>query len=481
LLDNDATILNSFEDTDFITKIPRFLAKNISSQGFKQPTPIQKHSLPLSLDNIDLLCCSQTGSGKTMSYLIPLIAALCKPYEQLVSMRSLRMMKVTPDSSVSKAASSSMDSSEETGSSIQSSNDSHETISIFDRISENSEYSINENITRMSIDARGILPFGLIVVPTRELAIQIWMETRKLIAGSNIRSVCVYGGADTVKKQLKDMSSGCDVLIGTPGRLEDFIDRHIISIEEVRFVVIDEVDRMFDSLGFEKQIKKLMNSLIQKKYRQCLCFSATFSDSVKIMASEFLHNHVLISVGNQGKSIVSTVRQRLVLACASLENKFSLLLECITDTPGRTLVFVREKKVCSWVTLLLNQYGIQAGEIHGDKTQDERELSLSNFRSGIVMVLVATDVAARGIDVVDITHVINFDMPITPRLADLFFSGADYLAAAMAVITAEKRLPVGAWSVEIPYEPVDMQSLNELAVSWGVEKYVEELLQAALG
>lgn len=169
-------------------------------------------------------------------------------------MRSKRVTKiVTPDSSTtSKASSSSMDSSEQTDSSVRSSDESQEDI--FNQINEQ-DVQIDENITRMSLDTRGILPFGLIVVPTRELATQIWMETRKLIQGSNIRTVVVYGGCDTVKKQLKDMSSGCDILIGTPGRIEDFIDRFIISIEEVRFVVIDEVDRMFDSMGFEKQIK----------------------------------------------------------------------------------------------------------------------------------------------------------------------------------------------------------------------------------
>lgn len=299
---------------------------------------------------------------------------------------------------------------------VRSSDDGHEVVSIFKQISEENvmKDTINENITRMSIDSRGVLPFGIIVVPTRELATQIYHETKKLIAGSNIRAVCVYGGSETVKRQLMEMSKGgCDILIGTPGRLEDFIDRGIVCLDEVRFIIIDEVDRMFDSMGFEKHIRKLMNSLVKKELRQCLCFSATFSDSVKEMASEFLDNYISLSVGTQGKTLVSTVRQKLVLATPALDHKLTLLIEHIRGTSGRTLVFVRQKKICSWVTLLLKQYGIAANEIHGDRIQSEREESLENFRTGHILVLVATDVASRGIDVCDVTHVINFDLPIS--------------------------------------------------------------------
>jgi len=233
----------------------------------------------------------------------------------------------------------------------------------------------------------------------------------------------VYGGADQ-KTQIRKLAIGCDICVATPGRLQDFVERGIVTLSMVQFLILDEADRMLD-MGFEPQIRRLVqrSDMPPKEKRQTLLFSATFAPEIQQLAKEFLCDYVWIAVGRVG-STVESITQKLVQATPDKRQKLNLVANAIREGPqGRTLIFVSKKRSATWLKKMLAKGGpdggaqwemfppITAEDIHGDRSQSQREAALAAFRSGACQVLVATDVAARGLDISGVVHVINMDLP----------------------------------------------------------------------
>ena len=335
-------------------EVPPFVLANIRRCGYRSPTPVQAHCIPLALNvKNDLMSCAQTGSGKTCAFLLPVISRLGAP----------------------------------------------------------------EGIGEGD-DSPAAKPRVVVMAPTRELAIQIHHEARRLTfndakGATPLRAVVVYGGADA-RAQLRELAKGVDVLVATPGRLQDFVDRGVVLFAATKHLVLDEADRMLD-MGFEPQIRKLVlqRDMPAKHLRQTLMFSATFPNSIQTLAKAFLRNYTWVGVGRVG-STVNAITQTFELATNNKQHKLELLLKALgkAPPPQLTLVFVQKKRTASWVaTQLTRGHGVKAESIHGDRTQSQRESALAAFKAGTAPVMVATDVAARGIDVPGVAHVVNFDLP----------------------------------------------------------------------
>lgn len=326
-----------------IGNIPEFLTRNLRLCGYTRPTPVQKHAIPCAFAGRDVMCCAQTGSGKTCAFLLPAVARMDADY-------------IPPPESDSAAA-----------------------------------------------------PRVVILSPTRELASQIWGEARKLVHRSSFRATQVYGGVEA-RPQLTELARGCDICVATPGRLIDFIKRGVMSMRRCLYLVLDEADRMLD-MGFEPQIRDIVEGQdmpSSKDGRQTLLFSATFPREIQLLASDFLKLYVWVGVGRVG-STTENITQRVVQV--EEHSKVEQMLPLLEEVEGRTLLFVEQKKTASWLLSWLTARSVSATAIHGDRTQSEREAALSDFKSGRARVLVATDVAARGLDIAEVKHVINYDMP----------------------------------------------------------------------
>jgi superfamily II DNA/RNA helicase len=251
---------------------------------------------------------------------------------------------------------------------------------------------------------------GLILAPTRELADQVAENMKQYASKSPLRVAVVYGGVD-MKPQTEALRRGCEVVIATPGRLLDHIEQKNTSLSQVQIVVLDEADRMLD-MGFLPDISRILNFL--PKERQSLMFSATFSEEIKKLAANFLRSPQLIETAARNAT-ADNVKQEVYKLHES--EKTDALLEILrTRGPdgGRltqVLVFVNAKIECRRLARQLQKAGVNADAIHGDKTQDERMKALEGFKNGTIEVLVATDVAARGLDIVELPVVINYDVP----------------------------------------------------------------------
>jgi ATP-dependent RNA helicase DDX3X len=349
-----------FTDFDQLSLDP-IIRRNVELMRYATPTPIQRHSIPIALDGNDLMCCAQTGSGKTCAFLLPVCAALAK-------------------------------------SKPKHDNDGGQ---------------------------QGASPRCVVLAPTRELAIQIEVEAQKLCHQiPSVQPVAIYGGASQ-RKQIRNLAFGSDIVVATPGRLTDFVDRSIIKLDKVEFLILDEADRMLD-MGFEPQIRRLVlkSGMTAKEKRQTFMFSATFPTKIQLLASEFLRAYIWIAVGRVG-STTDSITQVIVKATPEKRDKLRLVVEAIQKGPsGRTLVFVQKKRTATWLKKQLTKGGpddgsekerfspIPAEDIHGDRSQSQREAALAKFRAGTCMVLVATDVAARGLDISGVEHVINMDLPV---------------------------------------------------------------------
>merc|ERR1719343_424194 len=258
------------------------------------------------------------------------------------------------------------------------------------------------------------MPCGLVLAPTRELAAQIHVESLKFSYDTGIKCCIIYGGAD-MREQRMDLERGCDILIATPGRLTDMVDRGNVSLELIQFFILDEADRMLD-MGFEPQVRQIVERTNLGKNsphpRQSMMFSATFAREVQHMARDFLNDYVFITVGRVG-SASELITQSVVYA-GELKQKCRALEKAIKDHLPRdslAVVFVETKRAADTLELELYESGVPVTAIHGDRTQAEREEALAAFKSGANPVLVATDVAARGLDIPNVSLVVNFDMP----------------------------------------------------------------------
>ncbi|KAL1972357.1 hypothetical protein VTN31DRAFT_6771 [Thermomyces dupontii] len=328
------------------------LLSNIKLARYTTPTPVQKYSIPIVMNGRDLMACAQTGSGKTGGFLFPILS------------QAFQNGPAPPPPQPSGG---------------------------FYR-------------------QRKAYPTSLILAPTRELVSQIYEEARKFAYRSWVRPCVVYGGAD-MGAQIRQIERGCDLLVATPGRLVDLIERGRISLSNIKYLVLDEADRMLD-MGFEPQIRRIVEGedMPPVDKRQTLMFSATFPRDIQLLARDFLKDYVFLSVGRVG-STSENITQRIEYV--EDHDKRSVLLDILHThgTNGLTLIFVETKRMAdSLCDFLINQ-NFPATAIHGDRTQRERERALEFFRNGRCPILVATAVAARGLDIPNVTHVVNYDLP----------------------------------------------------------------------
>ena len=252
-------------------------------------------------------------------------------------------------------------------------------------------------------------PIVLILAPTRELAKQIDIECKKFGQSSRIKSTCIFGGAPR-GGQINDLDRGVEICIATPGRLIDLLEQGVTNLQRVTYLVMDEADRMLD-MGFEPQIRMIVSQI--RPDRQTLMWSATWPRDVQTLARDFLRDPIQVNIGSLDTTANPMVRQCIHL-CES-ERKRGRLHDLLTDAmrvpEPKVLIFVQTKRTADMLSHTLNLDGLPAGCIHGDKLQGERDHTMDAFRSGRTPVLVATDVAARGLDIKDIKHVINYDFP----------------------------------------------------------------------
>ncbi|XP_067013914.1 ATP-dependent RNA helicase DDX3X isoform X2 [Anabrus simplex] len=340
--------ISTFEDV----QMTEIISNNIALARYDKPTPVQKYAIPIIMGRRDLMACAQTGSGKTAAFLVPILNQM---YER------------GPQRS-------------------------------------NQQYS-----------RRKLYPLGLVLAPTRELATQIYDEARKFAYRSRLRPCVVYGGA-SIGEQMRELDRGCHLLVATPGRLVDMLERGKIGLDNCRYLVLDEADRMLD-MGFEPQIRRIVqeDSMPKTGDRQTLMFSATFPKEIQMLARDFLDNYIFLAVGRVG-STSENITQKVMWV--EEQDKRSFLLDLLSATglsqPNSdhlTLVFVETKKGADSLDEFLHNEGYPVTSIHGDRSQREREEALRRFRSGATPILVATAVAARGLDIPHVKHVINFDLP----------------------------------------------------------------------
>ncbi|XP_051753229.1 DEAD-box helicase 3 X-linked b isoform X1 [Ctenopharyngodon idella] len=362
--------IESFHDLE----MGEIVMGNIALSRYTRPTPVQKYAIPIIKSKRDLMACAQTGSGKTAAFLLPVLSQIY---------------------------------TEGPGEALQAVKNSAQ---------ENGKYG-----------RRKQYPIALVLAPTRELALQIYDEARKFAYRSHVRPCVVYGGAD-IGQQIRELERGCHLLVATPGRLVDMMERGKIGLDYCNYLVLDEADRMLD-MGFEPQIRRIVeqDTMPPKGLRQTMMFSATFPKEIQILARDFLEEYIFLAVGRVG-STSENITQKVVWV--EENDKRSFLLDLLNATvipsevqdntgenvekPGKeslTLVFVETKKGADALEDFLYREGYACTSIHGDRSQRDREEALHQFRSGRCPILVATAVAARGLDISNVKHVINFDLP----------------------------------------------------------------------
>jgi len=246
---------------------------------------------------------------------------------------------------------------------------------------------------------------ALILAPTRELAMQVHESVQTYGKYVPLRSACIYGGVD-IKPQLDELRRGVEIVVATPGRLLDHVEQRSIALNQVEFIVLDEADRMLD-MGFIPDIRRILSLLPAQ--RQSLLFSATFSDEIKKLADTMLKSPQLIEVARRNQ-VSETIKHRVHPVPSSVKRELLTWLLRQDEAP-QVLVFVSTKFGCSRLARQLQKEGLSADAIHGDKNQQQRTEALEGFKSGKIRILVATDVAARGLDIDDLPYVVNFELP----------------------------------------------------------------------
>ena len=330
---SDAAKSGCFNDFN----ISSSLKGRLTAAGFVTPTPVQAKAIPPALGGSDILATASTGTGKTLSFLVPIIE---------------RLEATSSPSTKGK---------------------------------------------RNPIRA-------LILLPTRELAMQVLEAYWKLMPGAKHDAVLVCGGLSE-NTQLDQLDRGPRLVVATPGRLEDFLRRREISINAVEMFVLDEVDRMLD-MGFLPAIRRIVTAI--PKQRQTMCYSATLDANIQEIVRDYVRNPVRVEIGSTSKP---SDRVELRVYSVMQDQKLGLLDQMLNEEQGTFLVFARTKHGADRICRKLEKLGHDADVIHGDRSQSQRTAALKGFANGKHRVLVATDVAARGIDVQDIAHVVNYDLP----------------------------------------------------------------------
>ncbi|MBZ5679834.1 MAG: DEAD/DEAH box helicase [Acidobacteriia bacterium] len=305
------------------------LQQKLAAAQFTIPTPIQIQAIPPALEGRDVLATAQTGTGKTLAFLIPMI--------EMLSRQPSRQLNV------------------------------------------------------------------LVLLPTRELAMQVNEEYEKLRTKTQPKAALVIGGVSEVG-QMRDLRSA-QIIFATPGRLEDFLDRKIVDLRQVKLLVLDEADRMLD-MGFLPSIQRILSCLPER--RQTLCFSATLEQSVASLVHQYMREPVRVALGSVLKPAESVQLKAYEVRPGE---KLDVLRQLLYEEKGQTLVFTRTKRGTQRLVRELVRDGFNAAMIHGDRTQAQRNGALSGFQEGRFQVLVATDIASRGLHVDDVAHVINYDLP----------------------------------------------------------------------
>ena len=268
---------------------------------------------------------------------------------------------------------------------------------------------ILEMIDAIPVSQRPEGPMALVLVPTRELCIQVCDEIQSLALARKIRTSAIYGGA-SYNIQFRDLKAGVDVVVGTPGRIQDHIDRGTLVLNEIKVCVLDEADEMLD-MGFIEDIENILSKMPEE--RQLLCFSATMPDPILKLAANFMTDFELIRV--QTQDMTSTLTKQIFYELYE-DDKFEALRRTIDIAPDfYGLVFCKTKLQCDEIGSRLISSGYNAEVLHGDLSQTQRELIVHKMREHRISILVATDVAARGIDIPELTHVINYSLPDEPE------------------------------------------------------------------
>jgi ATP-dependent RNA helicase RhlE len=310
--------------------ISPYLKERISSSGFSVPTPVQAAAIPPALEGKDVLATAQTGTGKTLAFLIPVIERL------------------------------------------------------------------------LHRNKPGIV--ALVLVPTRELAMQV-LDQYNALRGRQLTAAALVVGGLAEAQQLRAIRNGANVIVATPGRLEDYMDRNLMDFRNLQMLVLDEADRMLD-MGFLPAIRRIAAALPRE--RQTMCFSATMEGDMARLVKDYTKNAVRIALGSTLKPAENV---RLHAYEVAANGKLELLRRLLIQESGRCLVFSRTKRGTEKIAKGLQREGIAAATIHGDRSQSQRTAALTGFQQGRYRVLVATDLAARGIHVEQIAHVINYDLP----------------------------------------------------------------------
>ena len=264
-------------------------------------------------------------------------------------------------------------------------------------------------LQRLAPGARGVLR-ALILVPTRELAEQVVTSIRAYGRHTHLKGAAVYGGVG-MEPQTRALKHGADIVVATPGRLLDHMERGHVNFSKVEILVLDEADRMLD-MGFAPDVRKILNALPDE--RQTMLFSATISPEVDALARRALNGHASVEIGRRAQPADGI--EHVIVAVDKLQKKGALGSILKAKPAGQTLVFTRTKYGADKLVTFLRREGIAANALHGDKAQSQRQRTLDQFRSGEAETLVATDIAARGIDVDGIRMVVNFDVPTDPEV-----------------------------------------------------------------
>jgi len=278
---------------------------------------------------------------------------------------------------------------------------------------------------------------ALVLAPTRELAIQVEENIKVYAKNTSLRSLVVFGGVD-IKKQTPHLKTGIEILVATPGRLLDHIEQKTVQLNQVQVLVLDEADRMLD-MGFMPDLKRILKLL--PKQRQTLMFSATFSKEIKKLSDEFLNNPTLVEVARSNATSENVLQKVYAVEQSKKQALLTQLLK--NEANNQVLIFTKTKVTANRLSKALVRDGIVADAIHGDKSQQERIAALDAFKQGAVKVLVATDVAARGLDISDLPMVINYEIPSAPedyvhRIGRTGRAGASGIAISLVSDDEEK-------------------------------------------
>ena len=302
----------------------------LKQNGITEPTPVQEQAIPVLLTGKDVIAHAQTGTGKTLAFLLPIMESI----------------------------------------------------------------NVNEAFVQ-----------ALIITPTRELAIQITAEAKKLAPIKGVNILAAYGGQD-VDRQIKKLKGAIHVVIGTPGRLLDHLRRQTVNFRQLKTLVLDEADQMLD-MGFLKDVEQIINNTPKK--RQTMLFSATLPKEIRSMASRFMQDPIQIHV--QGRNVTLDEIRQLVIETSDRAKQDALCKAIDENKPFLAMIFCRTKRRVSALNDELKRLGYNSDELHGDLTQAKREKVMKSFREADLQLLVATDVAARGLDIEGVTHIFNYDIP----------------------------------------------------------------------